>query len=72
MLNISKKNDQRIEMLMGAYLPIVKSGKLSAAEALEQIQSVLGLNFKILDLSKILALTVELVKAELSAKKISK
>jgi hypothetical protein len=69
MLSITKKNDKRIEMLMSAYLPLVKSGKLTASEALEQIQSVLGLNFKILDLSKILALTVELVKAELTTKK---
>lgn len=72
MINLTKKNDQRIEMLMGAYLPLVKSGNISAAGALEQIQSVLGLNFKILDLSKILALTVELVKAELTTKKQSK
>lgn len=71
MFNI-KKNDQRVEMLLNAYLPLVKSGKLSASEALEQIQAVLGLNFKILDLSKILALTVELVKAELSTKKATK
>lgn len=72
MINISKKNDKRLEMLLNAYLPLVKSGKLSAAEALEQIQSVLGLNFKILDLSKILTITVELVKAELSVKKPTK
>ena len=68
MLNIKKNNDKRVELLLNAYLPLVKSGNVTASEALEQIQSVLGINFKILDLSKILALTVELVKAELSNK----
>ena len=68
MLNIKKTNDKRVELLLNAYLPLVKSGNVTASEALEQIQSVLGINFKILDLSKILALTVELVKAELSNK----
>ena len=68
MLNIKKNNDKRVELLLNAYLPLVKSGNVTASEALEQIQSVLGINFKILDLSKILSLTVELVKAELSNK----
>lgn len=67
MKNLVKENQNRLELLTSAYLPMVSNGTKTATEALKEINFILGMHSKCIAQDRMLELSIQLVKAELMA-----